>query len=59
MQQYKDLKLNPFKFVTAVLVSNYSALIRCFEIWGICCAICVTVIGVFISLPAEIYHICR
>jgi hypothetical protein len=49
IQQYKDLNLNPFlKFVTALYVSPYSAIIRFVEIRGNSCAFRVTAIRVFV-----------
>jgi hypothetical protein len=42
MQQYQDLK-----FVTALHVSTYSAIIRCVQIPRNFCAFCATAIGVF------------
>jgi hypothetical protein len=43
MEQYQDLK-----FVTALHVSVYSAIIRCVEIMGNCCGFHATVFGVFV-----------
>jgi hypothetical protein len=43
MQQYHDLK-----FITALHVSAYSAIIGCAEIQGNCCAFRATTIGVFV-----------
>jgi hypothetical protein len=43
MQQYQDLN-----FVTELHVSAYAAVIRFFEIQGICCAFRTTAIGVFL-----------
>jgi hypothetical protein len=49
MQQYQYLKFNIFlKFVTALNVSAYSAIIKCFEIRGNFCAFRATAIRVFV-----------
>jgi hypothetical protein len=48
MQQYQDLKLNPSKIRTALHVSAYSAITRCVEIRGNCCAFHANAIEVFV-----------
>jgi hypothetical protein len=48
MQQYRGLKLNLFKFITALYVAAYSVITRFVEIRGNCYALRATVIGVFI-----------
>jgi hypothetical protein len=50
MQQYRGLKLNIFKFVTALHFLAYLAIIRCIEIVGNCCAFRAAEIIVFIFI---------
>jgi hypothetical protein len=47
MQHYQDLNESFLKFITAVHVSAYSAIVRCVEIRGNYCAFRTTAMDVF------------